>query len=161
MDNGNGVRGTPLANGQFSNNRARPTVSPATTRGEALWRTFGACPSLLQPSQERDALWLAVQTAICTHGFAWVTPLGSTSRVFVGTDHATDELIAAMMWLTHHEDEARELDPLRLFIALRGVATRGADGSARVAQADALHGMTNVPMGRMVYWRPIDETGVA
>jgi hypothetical protein len=87
--------------------------------------------------------------------------MGSTSRVLVGADQATAELIAAMSWLTRHEDEARKLDPLSLFIALRGVATRGADGSARAAQADALHGMTNVPLGRMVYWRPIDETGVA
>jgi hypothetical protein len=87
--------------------------------------------------------------------------MGSSSRVLVGADQATDELIAAMSWLTRHEDEARKLDPMGLFIALRGVATRGADGSARAAQADALHGMTHVPLGHMVYWRPIDETGVA
>jgi hypothetical protein len=160
MDKGNGVRGTPVANGR-STKQARPTVSPATTRGAAVWRAFGACPSLREPCSERDALWLAVESAICTHGFARVTPLGSTSRVVVGADHATDELIAAMSWLTRHEAEARELDPLRLFIALRGVATRGADGSARAAQADALHGLTDVPLGRMLYWRPIDEIGVA
>ncbi|MHB1473780.1 MAG: hypothetical protein ACYCV4_09150 [Dermatophilaceae bacterium] len=136
-------------------------MNSATTRGEAVWRTFVACPSLQEPSHERDDVWLAVESAICTHGFARVTPMGSSSRVLVGTDQATDELIAAMMWLTRHEDGARKLDPLSLFIALRGVATRGADGSARAAQADALHGMTNVPLGRMVYWRPIDETGVA
>ena len=66
-----------------------------------------------------------------------------------------------MSWLTRHEGKARDLDPLSLFVALRGVATRGADGSARAAQADALHGMTNVPMGRMVFWRAIDDRGVA
>jgi len=136
-------------------------VNPAATRGEAVWRTFRACRSLQKPSHERDDLWLAVESAICTHGFAQVTPLGSSSQVLVGADQATDELIAAMSWLTRHEDEARGLDPLKLFIALRGVATRGADGSARAAQADALHGLTDVPLGRMVYWRPIDETGVA
>ena len=87
--------------------------------------------------------------------------MGSTSQVLVGAEHTTDELIAAMSWLTRHEDEARELDPLNLFIALRGVATRGADGSARAAQADALHGLTDVPLGRMLYWRRIDEIGVA
>ena len=150
-----------MANGRSFPSRAFPTVSSATTRGEAVWRTFVACPSLQEPSHERDDVWLAVESAICTHGFARVTPMGSSSRVLVGADQATDELIAAMMWLTRHEDEARKLDPLSLFIALRGVATRGADGSARAAQADALHGMTNVPLGRMVYWRPIDETGVA
>ena len=150
-----------MANGRSSTSRAFPTVSSATTRGEAVWRTFVACPSLQEPSRERDDVWLAVESAICTHGFARVTPMGSSSRVLVGADQATDELIAAMMWLTRHEDEARKLDPLSLFIALRGVATRGADGSARAAQADALHGMTNVPLGRMVYWRPIDETGMA
>ena len=150
-----------MANGRSFPSRAFPTVNSATTRGEAVWRTFVACPSLQEPSHERDDVWLAVESAICTHGFARVTPMGSSSRVLVGADQATDELIAAMMWLTRHEDEARKLDPLSLFIALRGVATRGADGSARAAQADALHGMTNVPLGRMVYWRPIDETGVA
>lgn len=150
-----------MANGRSSTNRNCATASSATTRGEAVWRTFVACPSLQEPSHERDDVWLAVESAICTHGFARVTPMGSSSRVLVGADQATNELIAAMMWLTRHEDEARKLDPLSLFIALRGVATRGADGSARAAQADALHGMTNVPLGRMVYWRPIDETGVA
>lgn len=161
MDSGYGLRGTPVANGRSSTQQICPTGSSATTRGEAVWRTFDACPSLEQPCRQRDALWLAVESAVCTHGFASVTPMGSTSRVLVGADQATAELIAAMSWLTRHEDEARKLDPLNLFIALRGVATRGADGSARAAQADALHGMTNVPLGRMVYWRPIDETGVA
>ena len=161
MDNGNGVGGAPVVTGRSSANGAVLPVNSATTRGEEVWRTFGACPSLLEPGHERDALWFAVEAAICTHGFARVTPMGSMSRVLVSADQATDELIAAMSWLTHHEDEARKLDPLNLFIALRGVATRGADGSARAAQADALHGMTNVPMGRMVYWRPIDESGVA
>ena len=142
-------------------NRNGHTASSATTRGEAVWRTFIACPSLQEPSRERDEVWLAVESAICTHGFACVTPMGSASRVLVGADQSTAELIAAMSWLTHHEDGARKLDPLSLFIALRGVATRGADGSARAAQADALHGMTNVPLGHMVYWRHIDETGVA
>jgi hypothetical protein len=136
-------------------------VNSAATRGESVWRTFVACVTLQEPSPERDAVWLAVESAICTHGFARVTPMGSAARVLVGADQATDELIAAMTWLTRHEDEARKLDPLNLFIALRGVATRGADGSGRAAQGDALHGMTNVPLGRMVYWRPIDETGVA
>jgi hypothetical protein len=161
VDKGNGLHGTPVANGRSSINRACHTVKSATTRGEAVWRTFDVCPSLQESSRERDAVWLAVESAICTHGFARVTPMGSTSRVLVGADEATAELIAAMSWLTRHEDNARKLDPLNLFIALRGVATRGADGSARAAQADALHGMTNVPLGRMVYWRPIDETGVA
>ena len=166
MDKGNGACGTPLTNGGSSTNRACPTVTsastnPAALRGEAVWATFVACPSLKEPSHERDALWLAVKAAICTRGFARVTPMGSTSRVLVGADQATDELIAAMSWLTRHEGEARDLDPLSLFVALRGVATRGADGSARAAQADALHGMTNVPTGRMVFWRAIDELGVA
>jgi len=141
-------------------NSANPSNS-ASTRGETVWHTLVACPSLQEPSHQRDALWLAVESAICTHGFARVTPMGSTSQVLVGAEHATDELIAAMIWLTRHEDEARDLDPLSLFIALRGVATRGAAGSARAAQADGLHGMTNVPLGHMIFWRPIDETGVA
>ena len=161
MDEVDGLRGTPVASGRSATNRNCPTASSATTRGEAVWRTLFACPSLQEPSRERDAVWLAAESAICTHGFASVTPMGSTSRVLVGADQSTAELIAAMSWLIRHEVGARKLDPLSLFIALRGVATRGADGSARAAQADALHGMTNVPLGRMVYWRPIDETGVA
>jgi len=170
MDKGNDICGTPVANGQSSTSRACPTADPTTvsatanpaaTRGEAVWHAFIACPSLREASRERDDLWLAVESAICTHGFARVTPMGSTAQVLIGADHASDELIAAMSWLTRHEDEARDLDPLNLFIALRGVATRGADGSARAAQVDALHGMTNVPLGCMIFWRPLDEVGVA
>lgn len=166
MDRGDDACGTPVTTEPHSASRACPTAysasaNPAATRGEAVWRTFVACPSLQEPSHERDAVWFAVESAVCTHGFARVTPMGSTSQVLVGSEHVTDELIAAMSWLTRHEQEARGLDPLNLFIALRGVATRGADGSARAAQADALHGMTSVPLGRMVLWRPFDEIGVA
>jgi hypothetical protein len=161
MDRGTDVCGTPVTQERSSTGRACPGVSSAAARGESLRHTLVACPSLQEPSSARDALWFAVQTAICTHGFARVTPMGSMSQVLVGAEHATDELIAAMSWLTRHETEARQLDALSLYIALRGVATRGAGGSARTAQADALHGMTNVPLGHMVYWRPIDESGVA
>jgi hypothetical protein len=102
-----------VANGRFPAGPACPTANPAAARGEAVWHTFVACPSLREPSHERDDLWFAVESAICTHGFARVTPMGSSSQVLVGADHATDELIAAMTWLTRHEDEARDLDPLK------------------------------------------------
>jgi len=79
----------------------------------------------------------------------------------VTAEYATDELIAAMSWLLAHDGEARKLRPLELFIMLRGVATKGANGSGRAAQADALHGMTNVEQGQPVRWTKLDETGAA
>jgi hypothetical protein len=86
-----------------------------------------------------------------------VTPFGSASHVRVTGHHATEELIAAMAWLYDHESLARALDPNQLLYALRGVATCSAAGSGRSAQADSLHGLTAVPAGRGVHWRPIDR----
>ncbi|MDQ5841089.1 MAG: hypothetical protein M3537_08095, partial [Chloroflexota bacterium] len=81
--------------------------------------------------------------------------------VLVTADHATDELIAAMTWLMGHEQEARTMTPLELFISLRGVATKGATGSARAVQSDLLHGMTGVPAGRPIQWWNLDAMGAA
>jgi len=132
-------------------------------RGSAIKRALDACPSLSpkRPSPERDRVWLTVEDAVCTRGLATVTPLGSSSSIPVTEEQATDELIAAMQWLMSHEDEAREMPPLRLFVRLRGVATRGSHGSGRAAQADALHGMTNVAPGNPVRWSDADPSEVA
>lgn len=70
----------------------------------------------------------------------------------VTADHATAELIAAMTWFFAHVQQARAMLPLELFVALRGVATRGARGSARAVQSDLLHGMTGVPAGLSIRW---------
>ncbi len=53
------------------------------------------------------------------------------------------------------------MPPLRLFVRLRGVATRGSQGSGRAAQADALHGLTNVAPGNPVRWSDADPNEVA
>jgi hypothetical protein len=77
--------------------------------------------------------------------------MGSTTPQEVGGEDARHvELLAAMSWLFDHERDARLMDPDALFRILRGVAVRGKHGSARTAQADALHGMTGVAAGRPV-----------
>lgn len=111
-------------------------------------------------SPEQEALWLTVQTGVCTAGRSSVTPLGSRRPVIVDAEYAGDEIIAAMRWLVDNEQEARALRPLELFVRLRGEATRGRLGSARMAQAEALHGLTNVPPGRPVRFVPLDAEEV-
>ena len=129
--------------------------------GQQLWTALSACPPLSDHSPQRDRLWLVAREDICTRGSTCVTPLGSSAQVVVTADHATDELIAAMTWLFAHEQRARTMLPLELFVALRGVATRGASGSARAVQSDLLHGMTGVPAGRPIRWWNLDATGAA
>ena len=129
--------------------------------GRRIRRALRACPSLRVPSAQRDALWLTVQQEICTTGTRIVRPFGSGGAVLVTEEQATDELLSAMEWLTKHDAEARELTPLRLFVMLRGVATRGKCGSGRMARADRLHGMTEVPAGTRIAWDSLDEMGAA
>ena len=117
------------------------------SRGRLVVEALAACPTLAPGTPQWDRLWLVIQRQICTRGLCLVTPLGSSSSIRVTDDHAMVELVAAMEWLVAHEREARALTPIALFIKLRGVATRGASGSARAAQADALHGLTNVSPG--------------
>ncbi len=130
-------------------------------RGQRVAIALQACPMLSRPSANRDALWFAVQESICTRGLCLVNPLGSASFIPVTPDHATDELLAAMDWLIKHESEARGMPPLRLFITLRGIATRGASGSGRAAQSDALHGMTHVSPGDPVVFTDVDRVEAA
>lgn len=131
------------------------------SRGQRLWTALKACPSLNGPSPERDDLWLTVCEQVCTQGRMTAVPMGSTSPVQISSEHATDELIAAMSWLHSHEQDARDLSAVDLFIALRGVATRGAAGSARAFQADALHGVTGVRAGDGLRWTQLDGSGAA
>lgn len=128
---------------------------------QSLWTALQACLSLSIPSPERDALWFAVQEVVCTHGCTTAVPMGSLAPIQISPEHATDELITAMTWLVSHEGAARQLSDIELFITLRGVATRGASGSARAFQADALHGMTGVPPGQGLRWTPLDRSGAA
>ena len=136
-------------------------IDQGTVRGQALADALAACPELAVRTESRDDLWIAVWSTICTESATDVVPLGATTPVRVTSEYATDELIAAMQWLTAHEDRARGLDPLRLFVMLRGAATRGATGSARSAQADHLHGLTNVRPGTPVRWIEVDALNEA
>jgi hypothetical protein len=129
--------------------------------GQQLWGALNACPPLSDHSLQRDRLWLVARDAVCTRGSACVTPLGSSTQVVVTADHATAELIAAMTWLFAHEQQARTMLPLELVVSLRGIATRGAAGSARAVQSDLLHGMTGVPAGRPTQWWNLDAMGAA
>ena len=124
----------------------RPTDPTA-----ALHAALAATPPLAWPSPQRDRLWLAVQGAACTRGKAWAAAMGSSTPQEVGGQDARHiELLSAMSWLVDHERDARLMDQDGLFRILRGVAVRGKHGSARAAQADALHGMTGVAAGRPV-----------
>ena len=125
-------------------------------QGARLREALVACPSLTRPSAQRDALWLTVRAVVCTRHTALATPLGSATPILVSAENATDELIAAMEWLYTHEARARTIEPLLLFRILRGVATRGAKGSARCQQADLLHGLTQVSPGDPVRWTCLD-----
>ena len=125
----------------------RQPLDPAASVHAAL----AAAPPLRWPSPERDCLWLAVQDAACTRGRAWACAMGSTTPQEIGGEDARQvELLAAMSWLFDHERDARLMDLDALFRMLRGVAVRGKHGSARTAQAEALHGMTEVVAGRPV-----------
>lgn len=134
-----------------------PVPSEDGSRYVELWEALAACTHLGPATPERDALWLCVQSTVCTRRWGQVTPMGSTAAVPVTGEHATDELIAAMSWLIGHERAARALAPLELYVMLRGVATKGSEGSGRAARADALHGMTGVPRGRHVNWRQLED----
>ena len=139
---------------------------PAPRRPDAsvqrLWRALHDC-SLLTPRRtpQRDALWHAIDDLVCTRSATRAVPFGSNTEVEITAEYAHDELIAAIEWLTANEVRARSLDPEHLFAVLRAVATRGANGSARAAQLDMLHGMTNVPPGDPVRWLALDEEGAA
>jgi len=117
----------------------------------ALHAALAATPPLAWPSPQRDHLWLAAREAVCTRGRAWACAMGSSTPQEVGGEDARHvELLAAMSWLVDHERTARAMDHDGLFRMMRGVAVRGKHGSARTAQADALHGMTEVAAGRPV-----------
>jgi hypothetical protein len=136
-------------------------VDKEEAAGRRIRRVLRACPSLSVESAQRDALWLTVQAEICTTKPRVVRPFGSGASVLVTADHATDELLSAMDWLIAHDAEARELSPLRLFVMLRGVATRAKNGSGRKARADQLHGMTEVPARTRIAWQSLDDPGAA
>ena len=129
--------------------------------GRRIRKALHACQCLSERSPGRDALWVTVQQEVCTTSPRMVRPFGSTKPFLVTEEQATDELLTAMTWLTAHEDQARRLPPLDLFVLLRGVATKSGTGSARAAQADSLHGITEVPSGCTVTWERIDEAGAA
>lgn len=119
-------------------------------RVTALVNALAGCINLFRPSPERDRLWLAMSEAICTRERCRVTPLGSSVAVELTSEYAGAELAEAMTWLRRNETHARGLDAGSLYRRLRAAATKGANGSARLAQQDALHGITNVPPGHPI-----------
>ncbi len=113
----------------------------------ALALAFACCPNIRRPSKECERLWLAMKEAICTRGRSLVTPLGASAPVEVTDEYAGLELAEAMTWLRNNEAQARTMDEVALYRRLRAAATKGAHGSARMAQQDALHGITGVSPG--------------
>ena len=142
--------------------RARNIDSDDQQRsGARIMTALRACADLSQRSASRDALWITVQREVCTTYPRMVRPFGSTKAFPVTDEQATDELLSAMTWLMAHEQFARSLSPLALFVRLRGVATRSGTGSARASQADSLHGITEVSPGCTVTCERVDEVGAA
>lgn len=134
-------------------------MSQHRPRAEDLAVALRECDDLRKQSAALEQLWLLVRDVVCTRSLCHATPMGSKSAVSITSEYATDELLAAMEWLRGHEAEARSVAPSELFIMLRGVATRGAFGSARAAQADSLHGITNVVPGRPITFAYLDQSG--
>lgn len=126
-----------------------------TRLAEALAR----CPDLRAKTLESEALWLEMRAAICTRARCHVVPLGASAPVEVTEEYAGQELAEAMVWLRKNEDEARCLPPVTLFRLMRAAATRGATGSARMAQQDSLHGVTGVVPGEPVAFVSYESDG--
>lgn len=113
-------------------------------RNIRLAAALAECPDLRAISPGSEAVWLALRDSVCTRSRCSVTPLGGSVPIAVTNEYAGQELSEAMTWLRSHEELARSLSPTMLFRRLRAAATKGANGSARMAQQDALHGVTNV-----------------
>lgn len=128
-------------------------------QAQAVADALARCGPLAEDSPQKEALWHVLQETVCTREQRMVVPLGSSTPVLVTPEHASQELIAAMSWLRAREERARHLSPMDLFIMLVGVATRGAAGSARAAQSDALCGITNVSPGNPIVF--VDEAFAA
>ena len=122
-------------------------ADPMDERIAALAMALAACLDLRQPGLECERLWIALKEAVCTRGRCRIVPLGSSAPVEVTDEYAGQELAEAMTWLRRNETEARSMPPVDVYRRLRAAATKGAHGSARMAQQDALHGMTEVSPG--------------
>jgi hypothetical protein len=168
------TQSTPVAGQSFSNppehdsfrkhpfeDQADALVDNQEKAGRVIHKALHACPSLGEESPARDVLWMTVQEEICTTTPRMIQPFGSKRPFLVTQEHATEELITAMTWLTAHEADARSYSPLHLFVMLRGVATRSSGGSARAAQADSLCGITDVPQGCLLKRGSADEVDAA
>ena len=127
------------------------------THGAQIAEALADCAPLTEPSEERDALWLVVQSLVCTRAQRTVIPLGSKAPVVVTADYACQELLAAMEWVIAHEECARAMNPADLYRQMRVAATKGMHGSGRAALADALHGFTHVPAGGSLRFCPLES----
>ena len=127
------------------------------THAVQIAEALARCAPLTEPSEERNALWLLVQSLLCTRAQRTVIPLGSKAPVVVTADYASQELLAAMEWVVDHEECARAMIPADLYRQMRCAATKGMHGSARAALADALHGFTHVPAGGPLRFCALDS----
>jgi hypothetical protein len=127
------------------------------TYGAQIAEALANCGPLVESSEARDALWLVVQSLVCTKAQRTVVPLGSKAPVVITADYACQELLAAMEWLFSHEGCARAMNPADLYRQMRSAATKGMHGSGRAAQADALHGFTHVPAGDPLRFSALDS----
>jgi hypothetical protein len=126
---------------------------------EELARALAACPSVTEPSPEREALMLAIWRLVCTQGPGWRTavPMGSSAAARISAEYASTEFLAVMNWLRLHEAEARRLKPAKLWRMARAVATRGHQGSARAARTDGSRGVVGVPPGDPISFVDVDK----
>src|SRR5690242_6883726 len=68
------------------------------TYGTQIAEALANCAPLAESSEERDELWLVVQSLVCTKAQRTVVPLGSKAPVVITADYACQELLAAMEW---------------------------------------------------------------
>jgi hypothetical protein len=136
-------------------------MNHAELGGPRLHAALAACPPLADRTPQREELWFVVQDVVCTKAPCLIAPHGTSNKVEVTPDYNHDELVAAMEWLKANEAAARRLSPIRLYVTLRGHATRDSVGSARAAQADRMRGVTNVPSGSHLVWGELEEIDAA
>lgn len=136
---------------------ATTPLTKTAAYGTVLACALAACPSVTEPSAQRDHLMLAIWSAVCTRRSRTVIPMGSVAPVIISSEYATTEFLAAVDWLRLHEKEARDLAPDQLYRTMRAVATLGMNGSGRAARADQLRGLAGVPAGIPIRWADVDD----
>lgn len=126
---------------------------------EEIHAALASTRSLTSPGEGRTRLWLALWSNVTTRHETAVRAYKSKVVMPISNEHASAELICAWEWLVAHEEDARAMSPARLYGVLRGIAIRSHNGSARIAMADSLCGLTHVPanVGVTVYGSDVLE----